>query len=94
MFCIFKKIKACRMALVAWAQNTFGNSKTKLRDKHRALEVLVSQNDPNNIGDIKKLKGEIKELLFQDELFWRQQSRSIWLPAGDKSTRFFHQRAS
>lgn len=59
IFCLFEKIKTCRIALVAWVQNTFGNSKMKLQDNHRVLEELVSQNNPNNLGGITKLKEEI-----------------------------------
>lgn len=64
MFCLFEKIKFCRMALVGWAPTTFGNAKTKLQDKHNALDDLVSSNNPSNLAAIKKLKGEINELLY------------------------------
>ena len=43
---------------------------------------------------IRTLKAEINTILHQDELFWQQRSRSIWLPTSDKNSKFFHQRAS
>ena len=40
------------------------------------------------------MRDDINALLFQEEVAWRQHSQSIWLPNGDKNTKFFHQRAS
>ena len=77
-----------------WSRTTLGNSKTKLEEKQAALEELSRENKTENMQRIRTLKSEINTILHQDELFWRQRSRSIWLPAGDKNTKFFHQRAS
>ena len=40
------------------------------------------------------MKEEINSMLYNEELHWRQRSRSICLKAGNKNTKFFHQRAS
>lgn len=69
MFSLFEKIKVCRMALLGWGHTIFGNAKTRLEEKHKTLENLVSQNDLKNLEDIRKLKNEINQLIFQDELF-------------------------
>lgn len=58
------------------------------------MEELSAMNDPNKVSEIRELKNSINIFLHQDELFWRQRSRSIWLPARDKNTKYFHQRAS
>ena len=81
------------MALVVWGRN-LGNTKTKIEEKQKQLEALTSMNTANNIELIQKVRDEIQSLLFQDELFWRQRLRSIWLSAGNKNTKYFHQRAS
>ena len=47
-----------------------------------------------NVERIHGMKKEINELLHHEEVFWKQSLRSIWLPVGDKNTKFFHQRAS
>ena len=94
MFRFFTKIKRCRLELVQWSRNIFGNFKTKTQEKQSALEALSLHNDLENLLTIKTLKNDINTLLNQDELFWHQRSRSIWLPAGDKNIKFFHQRVN
>ena len=93
MYHLFDRIKKCRGALVAWSI-THGNSKDKLEQMHKELEALSSMNMAKNLESIQRVRDEIYYLLFQDELFWRQRSGSIWLLAGDKNTKYFHQRAS
>ena len=55
---------------------------------------LVKRGYGQNVESINGVKREINELLHREEVFWQQRSRSIWLSARDKNTRFFHQRAS
>ena len=94
MYYLFEKIKSCRARLVAWSKSAFGNTKVRLTEKQKELEELVKQGYAPNLERIKILRREVNELINHEEVFWRQQSRSLWLPAGDKNTSFFHQRAS
>ena len=71
-----------------------GSFKTRLEEKERVLEQLKAMNDAENLDSIQGVKDEINALLYREELFWGQRSRAIWLPAGDKNTKYFHQRAS
>ena len=88
---LFEKIKKTRFALVTWSRVAFDNSKIIIQEKKKQLEALCSLNSADQLQAIKGLKFEINDLLHQEELAWRQRSWSIWLPAGDKNTKFFHQ---
>ena len=90
VFRLFEKIKRCRLALVEWNHTTFGGGKDKLKERQLELEALVNQNQADHLPRIKELEAEINTILNQDKLFWRQRSRSIWLHAGDKNTKYFH----
>ena len=93
-FQLFKTIKHCRQTLVSWSRGTFGATKTKIQEKQKLLLELTNQNKAELSDEIQRVKAEINAMLYHEEVAWRQRSWSIWLPAGDKNTKYFHQRAS
>ena len=77
MFFLFEKIKRCRMDLVAWSRNTFGNTRDQLNAKQGELEELRAAGFEENLDKINEIRREINDLLQHEEVFWRQRSQSI-----------------
>uniref|UniRef100_A0A2N9IBI9 Reverse transcriptase domain-containing protein n=1 Tax=Fagus sylvatica TaxID=28930 RepID=A0A2N9IBI9_FAGSY len=94
MFQLCQKISRCRMALIDWSREVFEVNSLQVNHKLEALEALHTDNHGGRHNhQIKILRDEVNMLLHQDELHWRQRSREVWLAAGDKNTRYFHQKA-
>ena len=77
MFCLFEKIKCCRMDLVVWSRNTFGNSQDHINAKQGELEELMTAGYMENLDRIHEIRKEINELMHHEEVFWRQRFHSI-----------------
>ena len=90
IFCLFQRIKNTRLALIKWEKRAFGNTKASFQENQRLLEELTCRNDLALLERIRQMKVEINNMLHQEEVVWWQRSRAIWLPTGDKNTKFFH----
>lgn len=42
----------------------------------------------------KNLELELSRLLAQEEIYWKQLSKQLWLKEGDQNTKYFHKFAS
>ncbi|XP_071905833.1 uncharacterized protein [Coffea arabica] len=90
MFIVMRKIKECRMALLAWNRKLRMNSGKKITQiKEKLLEIKESSGEGIR-GQIAELKLKLSKAYKEEELYWSQKARCRWLKEGDKNTAYFH----
>ncbi|WZZ70042.1 hypothetical protein YC2023_081412 [Brassica napus] len=83
------KLSRCRKAIATWSREQSFNSKEAINQLKLSLETAMI--DPQ--GDdsiITSLNAKLHIAYRDEEEFWRQRSRIMWLSAGDKNLGFFH----
>ncbi|XP_010451521.1 PREDICTED: uncharacterized protein LOC104733654 [Camelina sativa] len=83
------RLRSCRDHIARWSKNQQLNSQkviTTLRDQ---LEEAMND-DTSPQETIDSLNKALLTAYQQEEAFWKQRSRNLWLALGDKNTGFFH----
>lgn len=44
--------------------------------------------------DLQEAEAKLEVVFLEEEVYWRQRSRELWLRWGDRNTRWFHNHAS
>ncbi|XP_074313483.1 uncharacterized protein LOC141648656 [Silene latifolia] len=79
--------------LVEWKGISIGNILRDIHSKRRCLKRLnEGSQSARVISERKKIMKDITALLRQEDIFWRQRSRTLWLKYGDTNTKYFYQK--
>ncbi|KAL1191046.1 putative ribonuclease H protein [Cardamine amara subsp. amara] len=83
------KIKNCRNAISWWRNNNIPTGQANIASLKIALEE-AKNDDSIPQEEISKIAQKLKEAYHEEEIYWQQKSRNLWLKVGDKNTKIFH----
>lgn len=83
------RLSLCRHAICKWCKAFHENSKKDMEEVREKLDAALSDLIPNETL-IHELNLRLLYLYKEEEDFWKQRSRQLWLSLGDSNTGYFH----
>lgn len=82
------KISACRSAISKWNRTQHINSKIQINLEKARLEEAMISSKPNE-SLISEINLRLRKAYSEEDEYWRQRRRTLWLALGDRNSGFF-----
>jgi ribonuclease HI len=84
------KMANCQKTIKVWVRKAVQATEKQIQEKSRELVNIQMEDGESTRKDEAMLKGEIQDLLEQEEGKWKQRAKEDWLRCGDRNTKYFH----
>ena len=84
------KLEKCQKIIKVWVRKTVHATENQIQEKSRKLVNIQMENGDSARKEEAMIKGEINDLLEQEEAKWKQRAKEDWLRHEDRNTKYFH----
>ncbi|KAJ6847613.1 uncharacterized protein M6B38_276600 [Iris pallida] len=78
-----------------WGKSNFGNIKLRTSIlKGKLLDIQSMSPNPSNVPEEHPPAQELNDLLHLEDTYWKQRAKCNWIRDGDRTTKYFHLRAT
>lgn len=89
-----ENIAMTKEVLTTWNKDTFGNihrNKRRLEARLEGIQRAIGVRRTISLIKLEaKLKKNLEDVLYFEELMWYQNSREVWIKSGDRNTNYYH----
>lgn len=84
------KTSSCLEEVSAWGHEFTGNFKERISHWRRVINSTKGRREEGARVSYQEASKNLNEVLVQQEIFWKQRSKQLWLREGDKNSKYFH----
>jgi len=83
------KLTRCRQEIITWTRSKHQNSQRVIEENRQLLEEAMTSQEPNQ-ELISTINATLLQAYKEEENYWKQRSRQLWLALVDKNSGYFH----
>lgn len=85
-----EKLEKCSEVLTKWGKEITGSFRTRIKECKRIMKSVKAKRDARSVKLYQDESKKLTEIYSQQEIFWRQRSKQLWLRECDQNNKFFH----